>query len=187
MSDQDTPIPGVKTFIRTSKESVLAEDSHSLDFLSKPQQRAGKREAAEWPDHEDIFVVLYEDIDSWDWFTETEWEQRKTELRGIEQVVEAPRVHLFEMLSDTEIPDFIAWADAVYPGVRVSVPSVGTITIARGGQFELFVPEGKDRPEIGHPEGYFDEQRAHIRLSILSTLSDLDDARDAEKWVLGEE
>lgn len=100
---------------------------------------------------------------------------------------EAPKVHLFEMLSDTEVPVFIDWAQEVNPGVGFSIPPVGTITIARGGQFELFVPEGKDRPEIGHPEGYFDEQRAHVRLSILNTLHDLDEARDAEEWVFGEE
>lgn len=187
MSDQDTPIPGVVTFIRTSKESVLAEDSHSLDFLNENQQLQGKKEAAGWPDDEDVFVVLYEDIDSWDWFTESEWEQRKTELRGIEQVVEAPRVHLFELRSAEEWGTFLSWSQEVLPDSKPATPSIGDIVIARGGRFELFVPEGKDRPEIGHPEGYFDEQRAHIRLTILNTLTDLDDARAAEKWVLGEE
>lgn len=185
MSDQDTPIPGVETFIRTSKESVLAKGSHSLDFLDEDRQRVVRESIApHWV--ADMFVVLYSDGD-YDTLTEAQWEQRKTELRGIEQVVEAPRVHLFEMLGDTEIPAFIDWAQGVNPGVGFSIPPVGTITIARGGRFELFVPEGKGRPEIGHPEGYFDEQRAHNRLSILNIFHDLDDARAAEKWVLGEE
>lgn len=126
---------------------------------------------------------------------------------GSEQSEALPKVDLFELRGDTEIPVFIEWADKVNPGVHFSIPPAGTLIVAREGQFEFFIPawnaagQGENvKTEPGYPKGYFEEERARMRLSVLGIVAKMprysDDqnsekdtlslAKEYEGWVFGD-
>lgn len=198
MADQDTPIPGVKTFQKLTQASVLRKGSHALDFIVDPNNvRAVAIDARHWTG--DRIVALFDD-DSLGLYTEAEWAQRQKELfEGAElseTLVENRKVEtqVFELGEESERGVLAEWAKSLgYEGSELLAGvNVGDIVVRRaGGTFQVYADKARQTASAISAKNR-EMERAHLRLGIFQNSmeepgkSRLVVAKEAEEWILGD-
>lgn len=192
--DQNTRIPGVRTFVRTTKASVLAKDSHILDFLNETYQAVVRNHAPSWAG--DKIIALY-DEGHFGIYSEEEWAQRRQELQDIDELVKtvsgAEEPAVFEFGDESEYDKLVNWANKLDGGPS-QIPEdlrVGDILVRRpGGNYQVYRQPEKGVATV--PSGYFDVERARVRLELFKASvpyerdqTQLERAQEAESWIFG--